>query len=166
MRRYGNRIYYGDATRLEMLRAANSQDARAIVVAVDDVEASLRIVRLVKVHFPHLTVFARARNRRHAHLLMDLDADHVVRETFHSSLVLTRHLLVGLGFSDWDSARTVEAFRANDERILAEQVLAGDDEQRMIHLTRRAEEELEALFKEDPGLGPEQGEPPARNLSE
>ena len=166
VRRYGNRIYYGDATRLEMLRAANAQDARAIVVAVDDVEASLRIVRLVKVHFPHLTVFARARNRRHAHLLMDLDADHVVRETFHSSLVLTRHLLVGLGFSDWDSARTVEAFRANDERILAEQVLAGDDEQRMIHLTRRAEEELEALFKEDPGLGPEQGEPPARNLSE
>lgn len=166
VRRYGNRIYYGDATRLEMLRAANAENARAIVVAIDDVEASLRILRLVKIHFPRLAVFARARNRRHAHLLMDQGADHVVRETFHSSLELTRQLLVGLGLSDWESARTVEAFRENDERILAEQVLAGDDEQRMIHLTRRAEEELEALFKEDPGLGPEPGDPPARNQSE
>ncbi len=151
VRRYGNRIYYGDAARLEMLRAANARSARAIVVAVDDPEAALRIVRIAKVHFPEVAVFARAHDRQHAYRLMDLGADGVVRETFHSSLVLARQLLAALGLSDWQSERTVEAFRAHDERVLAEQFAVRDDEQKMILLTRRAAEELEALFGRDAG---------------
>ncbi len=149
VRRYGNRIYYGDATRLDTLRAANARNARAIVVAIDDPDAVLRIVRIAKLHFPQAAVFARARDRRHAYRLMDLGADQVVRETFHSSLALAGHLLGALGLSDPQSARTIAAFREHDERVLAEQFAVRDDEQKLILLTRRAEEELEALFGRD-----------------
>jgi Kef-type potassium/proton antiporter, CPA2 family (TC 2.A.37.1) len=65
VRQFGNKIYYGDATRLSLLRAAHVQDARLFVLAVDDVEASLKIAELLRTHFPNVPLLARARNRTH-----------------------------------------------------------------------------------------------------
>ena len=90
---FGNKIYYGDATRLDILEAAQTGKARAFVIAVDDVEASLKIAEIVRQHFPQVPIYARARNRQHVYRLMDLGLTKLRRETFLSSLALTRDVL-------------------------------------------------------------------------
>ena len=97
VKRFGSRIYYGDAGRLDILRAAGADKARAFVLAIDDVDASLRVAEMVRKHFPDLPVYARARDRIHVHKLMDLGVEIIERETFLSALELTHRLLRGLG---------------------------------------------------------------------
>lgn len=149
VRRYGNRIHYGDATRLDLLRAAHVEHARAFVLAVDDVEASVRIAEILRRHFPRVPVYARARNRQHAHRLMDLGAKAIVRETFASSLELGEHLLLGLGWAPADAREAAARFRAHDERTLAQQYALRHDEQALLQSVREAAAELENLFEAD-----------------
>ncbi|MCG8696215.1 MAG: monovalent cation:proton antiporter-2 (CPA2) family protein [Minwuiales bacterium] len=149
VKRFGNKVYYGDASRLDLLRAAKADQAVAFVLAIDDVEASLRTAETVKRHFPNLTIYARARNRQHAHRLIDLDVKIIRRETFHSSLELTREVLKGLGFTDSDATRSIETFRDHDVRRLHEQYPLRSDEEKMIIHARQTAEELEQLFEED-----------------
>jgi voltage-gated potassium channel Kch len=80
VKQYGSEIYYGDASRLDILRAARTDKARAFVLAIDDVEASLRTAEIVRRHFPHVPLYARARNRQHALRLLDLGAKVIRRE--------------------------------------------------------------------------------------
>src|SRR5258708_13687943 len=96
LRRFGNQIFYGDASRLELLRAAHAENAEVFVLAIDDVEASIRTVELVRKHFPHLIVLARARNRQHAFRLLDLGVHYNIRETLGSSLALSVGVLKAL----------------------------------------------------------------------
>lgn len=98
----GGRIYYGDASRLSMLEAADTHKARAFVVAVDNVETSLKTAQLVRRYFPHVPIYARARNHRHAHQLKDIGVTYIERGTLLASLELTRDLLRGLGVSSGD----------------------------------------------------------------
>jgi len=149
VRRFGNKVYFGDPSRGELLRAAGAAEARALVVAVDGVEESLKIVDLARRSFPHLAIFARARNRRHAHLLMDRGVDAIVRETFHSSLALTEALLGRIGLPAEEARRTIETFRAHDERTLAEQHAVYRDESQLIQSTQAAAAELETLLSSD-----------------
>jgi hypothetical protein len=81
VRRFGNRIFYGDAARIELLRAAGTARAKLFVLAIDDMEASLRTARLVQRSFPGVRILARARNRQHAYALLGLGIEDVVRET-------------------------------------------------------------------------------------
>ncbi len=83
---FGNKGYYGDASRLAILEAAEVGKARAFVLAIDDVDNSLKTAELLKTYFPQVPIFARARNRRHVHQLMDLGVENIERETFLSSL--------------------------------------------------------------------------------
>jgi Kef-type K+ transport system membrane component KefB len=99
LRRFGNQVFYGDASRLELLRAAHAENAEVFVLAIDDVEASVRTAELIRKHFPHLKIFARARNRQHAFRLMDLDVRYVIRETLVSSLEMSVQVLEALGLS-------------------------------------------------------------------
>jgi voltage-gated potassium channel Kch len=131
VKRFGNQIYYGDASRLELLRAARAESAKILVVAIDDVDASLRTVDTAAKHFPHLQIYARARNRQHAYRLMDLGVRVIKRETFLSALDLTREVLRGLGMSAKDAARTVETFQEHDERRLAEHHTHYNDQEKM-----------------------------------
>lgn len=149
VRRFGNKVYYGDPTRAEVLRAAGAETARLIVVALDDMPAVLRTVDVARRDFPNLRIQARARNRRHAYLLMDRHVDGIVRDTFLSSLELARHALVSLGIDDAAAVRAVELFREHDERSLAETHAFYRDEERVIQTTREAAEELESLFEAD-----------------
>ena len=149
VRRFGNKVYYGDASRVELLRAARADKAVLFVLAIEDVERSLATARAVRKHFPHLTIFARARNRRHAYALMDLGVTHIVRDTFHSSLELAQEILVELGLGDFESRKTVETFRDHDTaRLIAQHGIAHDTD-RMIEETMHWTRELEEMFAED-----------------
>ena len=149
VRRFGNKVYYGDASRVELLRAARADKAVLFVLAIEDVERSLATARAVRKHFPHLTIFARARNRRHAYALMDLGIDRIVRDTFHSSLELAQGVLVELGLGEFESRQTVETFRDHDTARLVAQHGIAHDTDRMIEETRHWTRELEEMFAED-----------------
>ncbi len=149
VKRFGNEIYYGDASRLELLRAARAESAKIFVLAIDDVDASLRTAETVTRHFPHLQIYARARNRQHAHRLMDLGVRVLRRETFLSSLDLTREVLRGLGMSAKDAESTVKTFQEHDERRLQEHHTHYTDQEKMRSLAKASAQELEELFMRD-----------------
>ncbi|WP_448208496.1 monovalent cation:proton antiporter-2 (CPA2) family protein [Azospirillum sp. sgz302134] len=151
VRRFGNKVYYGDPTREDLLRAAGAERAKVLVVALEDMEQSLRVVEIAARHFPHLVIHARARNRRHAHHLMDRGVRHFVRETFDSSLRLTGDVLESLGLPPDEARRTVETFREHDERTLVRQHAVHHDESRLIQTSRQAAAELQSLFEADRG---------------
>ena len=113
VRKFGARIFYGDASRPEILDAAQTGKARAFVLAIDDVEASLKTAQLVRQRYPHVPIYARSRHRRHTHQLMDLGVKIIRRETFLSSLDLTREVLRGLGLSERDVRFAVDTFKAH-----------------------------------------------------
>ena len=156
-RKFGGNVFYGDTTRPETLRAAKIEQAEVLVLALDDMERSIRTARVAKKLNPTLKIIARARNRRHAHKLMDLGIDDAVRETLHSALVITHKVLEELGFSTEMAADRVARFRTLDETSLKEQFLFHDDEQALIQSAAQSRKELAALFEAD--LKMVQGEP-------
>ncbi len=149
LRRYGNKIYYGDASRLELLRAAGAARAKLFVLAIDNPEASVRTAELVRRHFPELPIYARARNRAHAYQLMDAGVKVLNRETLLSSLDMAVHVLRGLGFDETQAGSIVERFRAYDEEMLHKQHAVYQDEEKLLRTAQQAREELRALFEQD-----------------
>ena len=149
VRQYGNKVFYGDASRLDLLRAAQADKARLFVLAIDDVDASLRTVETVRRHFPDLKVCARARNRKHAYQLMDHGITLIQRETFLSALELARDVLQALGSSKAEATRAVTTFRTHDEQRLARDYAMHDDDEKMRYLARESSRELEAMFAAD-----------------
>lgn len=149
VRRFGNKVYYGDPSRLELLQAAGASRAEIFVLAMDDIDASVRTAELIRKHFPHLKVLARARNRQHAIKLMDLGIRYFVRETYFSSLELAQNTLEALGLSRADAEESIRRFDIHDRKLLEQQLLAGDDEQMLIQTAHQAARELEGLFEED-----------------
>jgi len=149
LRRFGNKIFYGDASRLELLRAAHAENAEVFVLAVDDVEASVRTAELVRKHFPHLKIFARARNRQHAFRLMDLGVQYNIRETLASSLEMSAEVLQALGLSRLRAIETAQRFRVHDEASLLRQHAVKDDEKKLIQSGRESAEQLLHLFETD-----------------
>jgi glutathione-regulated potassium-efflux system ancillary protein KefC/glutathione-regulated potassium-efflux system protein KefB len=149
VKKYGNKIYYGDPSRLDLLRAAKAEQATIFVLAIDDVESSLKTAEMVRKRFPHLKIYARAHNRRHVHQLMDLGVEVIQRETFLSSLDIARRVLIGLGLSHSESEKAVQMFKEHDEHRLFDAWGEHDDEEKMILLAKKAAEELEELFAED-----------------
>jgi voltage-gated potassium channel Kch len=146
---YGNKIYYGDASRVDLLEAAGADTAELFVLAIDDPAASLRTAEAVIREFPHLMIYARARNRKHAYQLMDLGIEKVERDTFRSALHLTVDVLVGLGYEPETARNSVDLFEQKDiERLHAHRELH-NDEQKMRDLAISAARELEAMFQGD-----------------
>jgi monovalent cation:proton antiporter-2 (CPA2) family protein len=149
VRRYGSTVHFGDASRLDILRAAGAEHARIFVLAIDDVIASMRTAEAVKRNFPHLKIIARARNRRHAHMLMDLGIEHIFRETMLSSLTMSKRVLTNLGFDKEEVERIGAQFRARDTKLLQEQYAIHHSEEQMIQSARDTAAELEALLRGD-----------------
>ena len=149
VRKFGAQVYFGDARRLEILEAAQTGKATAFVLAIDDVEASVRTAELVRQHYPNLPIYARARNRRHVHRLMDLGVTVTRRETFAASLELTRDVLGGLGFTHGEARHTIETFRRQDEQRLIEAYKHYTNEEKMLELALASTEELEREFAAD-----------------
>jgi monovalent cation:proton antiporter-2 (CPA2) family protein len=149
VRRFGNRIYYGDLTRLWILRAAGAEHAEVLVLAMDDVDASVAVVELVRKHFPHLRIYARARDRDHAFRLIELGVDRVVRETFAASLEIAVHAMQGLGISAATSHEIVHQFEEHDDALLHHQAALRHDPEQLIESSKEAAKQLESLFEQD-----------------
>lgn len=149
---FGSQAFYGDASRLDILEAAQTGKARAFVLAIDDVEASMRTIQVVRRNYPDLPVFARARNRNHAHRLLDAGIKNIRRETYLSALDITRRLLVGLGSSERQADRAIELFRIHDERRLFEDYQHFTDVEKLQSKARSDAATLEKLFAEDAAL--------------
>jgi glutathione-regulated potassium-efflux system protein KefB len=150
LRRFGNKLYYGDPTRPEMLRAAGGENVRVFVITLDDPEVNMRATRLIRRMYPNAVVLARARNRQHAWRLMDMSAE-PFREVFGTSLDLSERVLTVLGIPP-DTARAhVQRFREHDEKLLRDQYLVYDDEAAVIQTSRDARADLMHLFEADAG---------------
>ena len=149
MRHFGNTVFYGDASRLDLLRAAQADKAEIFVIATEDPDSNLRTARLLKRHFPHLKIIARARNRQHVFKLMDLSVDGIVRDTFFSSLEISRGVFEALGYDQATAADYVQRFRKHDERVLANQYPVYDDEAALLQSAKEARADLERLFQAD-----------------
>lgn len=149
VRKYGSKVYFGDASRLDLLRAAGADKAEVFVLAIDDVAASIKTAEMVKRHFPHLKIYARARNRPHAYALMDIGVERVVRETFYSSVTLVCNVLQGLGLTPADAKHAAQKFEEHDEMLLHQQQKFHHDEQRLIASAQTAAKDLENLFEQD-----------------
>jgi glutathione-regulated potassium-efflux system ancillary protein KefC/glutathione-regulated potassium-efflux system protein KefB len=149
VRRYGAKVHYGDASKLELLRAAGASHASVFVLAIDDIEASVRTAEMVLRHFPNLTIIARARNRRHEHFLMDLGVKHIYRETLLSSIALSERVMCTLGFSEKEVRLMIDRFRESDERLIYEQHAVHHDEEKLIQSAKDTAQELESLLRND-----------------
>jgi monovalent cation:proton antiporter-2 (CPA2) family protein len=151
VRRFGNEVFYGDASRLELLRAAGAAQAQFLVLAIDDVEAATRTAVLVREQFPQIRIFARARNRQHAFALMDagLKARDIVRETYGSSLEMAATLLEASGQTPAQAREVVRRFRLHDETTLAKQYAVKEDDKKFLATSVAAAQQLEKLFEAD-----------------
>ncbi len=149
VRRFGQEAYYGDPSRLDLLRAVGAEKAKVLVVALPDVEASIKVVEVVRRNFPHLRILARARNRRHAHLLMDQGVETIIRETYFSALKMSEQMLSELGVAPEDAKRTLMTFKEHDERMLIEQHAVYKDEKQLVQSAAQMMEELNRLVEAD-----------------
>ncbi|MDI1483294.1 monovalent cation:proton antiporter-2 (CPA2) family protein [Polyangium sp. y55x31] len=149
VRRYGNEIYYGDASRVDLLRAAGAERARLIVLAIDDMDASMRTLHVVQSHFPHLRIVARARNRQHAYALLGAGVTNIIRETFAGSLEAAMITLEELGLPSDDARETVRMFAEYDEAQVRKVYVHRHDEKALVESAKQYGSELERIFEED-----------------
>ena len=148
MRKYGYKVYYGDATELELLRAAGAASAQSIVITCNDPEDTMTIVHLCQQHFPHLQILARARGRVEAHELLQAGVTQFSRETFSSALELGRKALMSLGMHPHQAHRAQQHFRRLDMRMLRE-LMPGHTDNAQISRAREARRELEDIFQRE-----------------
>ncbi len=149
VRRFGSKVFYGDATRLDLLHAAGAGHARALVVAIDDIDDSLKLVEAVRHAFPHLKIMARARNVTHYYDLMDRGVTVIERETFESALLLGRSVLCELGFGAWRARQAAHKFRKMNIDNLHKVYPFYKDQEQLMSMAKQAREELETMFALD-----------------
>ena len=163
VRRSGGRIFYGDPTRSDLLRAAGAEHVKVFVICTDDTESNLHSVRLIRRLYPQARILARARDRQHAWRLMDLGTE-PFRELYGSSLDVAARVLHELGYPPEQAASVVQRFRDHDEALLHEQYLVYDDDAAVVRSAREARAELVRLFEADlegkPDAATRRPEPP------
>jgi Kef-type K+ transport system membrane component KefB/voltage-gated potassium channel Kch len=147
--KFGYKGYFGDAARLDVLRNAGAANATLLVVAVGNIESCLEIVRLVREEFPNVTIFARARNRRHAYELHKLGVAYFKRETFDSSLTLAQEAMVFLGKKESDMQYKAAQFLRHDEATLHKSFEFFDNEPELVSFGRVRRQELEQILQGD-----------------
>jgi voltage-gated potassium channel Kch len=147
--RFGYKVFYGDARRLELLRAAGAARAKLLVVAFGNRERTVDLVKTVRSHFPDLKILARAYDRAHAYELMAAGAHRVIRETFGSALLTGQEALKLLGNSEERAHRIMKLFQEHDESGLKKAYeFWGDDVAYGRHI-RQELKELEKVLQDD-----------------
>ncbi|MDI4633753.1 glutathione-regulated potassium-efflux system protein KefC [Pelomonas sp. V22] len=149
LRRFGWRVFFGDASRLDLLRTAGAAEARVLVLAVDDMEQSLAIATLAKEHFPQLQVVARARNVRHFYKLRALGVTLIERETFDSALMSGRSVLELMGLEPHAARHKAWRFRQRNVAQLEETWPLHKDEAALIAAAKQGRQQLEELFAKE-----------------
>jgi len=155
LRKFGFKVFYGDATREDLLAAAGAADAQILVIAIDDREKTNQIVELARRHFPHLEIFARAFDRTHAYELLNAGVEHVYREVFDSSLAMAEDALVALGTHPYEAARALRLFRRHDEALIRRTARHAGDIDTIVDISRAAQAEIERVLSGDQGPRPE-----------
>ena len=149
VRKFGGKLYYGDATQPELLRSAGIQSAKIFVLAVDDVEVSMNVARHIRLNYSQLVLLVRARDRYHMHLLRDLGVQYIWRETYLSSLGIAYRALCLLDVPEQEAHDSIELFRDYDEKLIDEQQRIYTDEQKVYESYRNFLAELEHIFESD-----------------
>jgi monovalent cation:proton antiporter-2 (CPA2) family protein len=147
LRKFGYTGYFGDANRLDLLKSAGAATAKLFIVAVGNPEANLEIAKLVKEEFPHLSIYARSRNRRHAYELHKLGIHYYRRELFDSSLTMTKAILKELGYKKEEIEQKAAAFQKHDEKTLVNSFAFFEEESDLITFSRQAKGELERILQ-------------------
>jgi monovalent cation:proton antiporter-2 (CPA2) family protein len=149
LKRFGRQVYYGDAGRIDLLRAAGAETARILVIAIDDRDKALEVVRAARESFPNLTVLARAFDRRHAYALLDAGAQVVERETFEGGLAMAAEALKALGWRAYRAERAARLFRRHDERLFESLRPLWKDQERFQIAVRESNPRMEDLLRAD-----------------
>ena len=149
LRRFDFRVYYGDATRLDLLHAAGAGHAKLLVVAIDDPDASVRLVESVREHFPKLPIVARARNVPHWQRLRSAGVSIVERETFESAISIGRRSLELLGVRAYEAKERADAFRRHNLESLEQILPVWADEKARTNLARSSRDQLEQQMERD-----------------
>lgn len=149
LKQFGVNSYYGDPARMDLLEAAGIRDAKVLVVAVDAIEQSLKIVELVREKYPQVALIVRARDRAHVYQLVELGVTKPVREIYESSLSAAMQTLLELGFTEGQSQNTIDLFREHDEQMLKKSSLIHNDVAALIKVAEDGRRELKELFAKD-----------------
>lgn len=149
LRKMGLKVFYGDASRQDLLHAAGAHDAELLIIAVDNPEKSLDIVHTAQKHFPHLTIMARSRGWNDAYQLIDAGISDVYRETLDSALRMGADALAKLDFRKYQTQRSVKTFRKHDEKYLHELATMHHDRKALIRGARQRIQDLERLILDE-----------------
>lgn len=149
LREFGFNVYYGDATRVDLLEAAGAGRAKILVVAVDGMEDSLALIDRVRERWPDLKIYARARHVSHVYQLKDRGVDTFERELFEGSLMMGRRVLEGLGFDPSDARNVALRFRRHNIAAIDRFYPHYTDQKKLVSLARQARDELEEMFRQD-----------------
>ncbi len=141
-------VFYGDPMRPEILSAAKVEQAEYFIIATDDPDTNIKTAEVVHRLYPHIKIIARARNRQHVHRLVDLGAE-AIRETYYSSLEMSRRTLVGLGLTQAQADARIQRFKHHDEQVLVAQHAVYDDAAKVLQTAQEARAELAKLFEAD-----------------
>jgi voltage-gated potassium channel Kch len=161
LRQFGRHVYYGDALRLDLLRAAGAEKAKVLVIAIDNPDKASELVEMAREAFPNLTVLARAFDRRHAYDLLNKGAHVVERETFEGGLALASETLRALGWRAYRAERAARLFRLHDEKLFQELRPLWGDEERFTVASRESSPRMEDLLRADMRrLGDEEDDDP------
>jgi glutathione-regulated potassium-efflux system ancillary protein KefC len=142
-RAFGYQVFYGDASRLDLLRTAGAATAKVLVVAVDDVAQSLAVVDLAREHFPHLKLVARVRDVTHWNALRDRGVTELDRELFESSLSTGQRVLQALGLSADEAQVVAQRFKQHNTQLLADMYPHHTDRSKLIAVARQGRQQLE-----------------------
>ena len=146
LRRFGWTVYYGDATRLDMLKTAGAATARILVIAIDDIAQSVKLAELAREHFTQLTVVARARNVQHYYQLHEAGVRHIERETFDAALMSARSVLELTGMEPHAARRQAMRFRRHNIDVLNSMVPLQGDEGALIAAAKLGRQQFEELM--------------------
>jgi monovalent cation:proton antiporter-2 (CPA2) family protein len=149
VKQFGNRLFYGDLTRIDLLRSAGIKHAKILVVAVNDVAQSLAIIDHAREQNSRIKIIARAVDRFHAYELYKRKVESVVRETFASSLEAATETLEQLGYTEGQALEVAKRFRLHDEELLERSAQHMEDMEELRNIARQGRRELELLFEED-----------------
>ena len=149
LRRFGQRVFYGDASRHDLLHAAGAGSARVLVIAIDDPDKVLQIVETARRYYPHLKVLARAVSRTHAYELLDAGVEQVYRENLDTSLRIGVDVMRAVGVRAYEAGRRARLFRRHDEEGLRELAAMREDRPAYIRRARQQLEELERILTAD-----------------
>jgi len=149
LRRFGWKVFYGDASRIDLLYAAGAGQSKLLVIAINDSEQILEIVDLARKHFPHLKILARAIDRRHSYELIRRGVDVIQRETFGSALDMGVEALKLLGLRAYKAHRAAQTFRHHDEEALYDMASVEEDDTALLARSRQLAQDLERILQSD-----------------